>query len=98
MPAAENPTVAIMEAAFRHHDLNWRYLNCEVSPERLSDAVRGVFAMGWAGFNCSIPHKVSVVDHIDALGKSAEIIGAVNTVVRREDRFVGENTDGSRIR
>lgn len=94
MPAAENPTVAIMEAAFRHHDLDWRYLNCEVSPERLPDAVRGAFAMGWAGFNCSIPHKVAVVDHIDALGKSAEIIGAVNTVVRREGRFVGENTDG----
>lgn len=93
-PTAENPTVEIMEAAFRHHGLNWRYLNCDVAPEDLEDAVRGARAMGWAGFNCSQPHKVSVVDHLDGLGSSAAIIGAVNTVIRREGRFVGENTDG----
>ena len=34
-PAAENPTVAIMEAAFRHHQLHCRYINCEVGPENL---------------------------------------------------------------
>ncbi|MCP4381217.1 MAG: shikimate dehydrogenase [Hyphomicrobiales bacterium] len=93
-PAAENPTVAIMEAAFRHHGLDWRYLNCEVAPDDLGDAVRGARAMGWSGFNCSIPHKVAVVKHIDELGRSAEIIGAVNTAVRDGDRFIGENTDG----
>lgn len=94
MPAAENPTVAIMEAAFRHHGLDWRYINCEVSPDNLRDAVKGAYAMGWAGFNCSIPHKVAVIEHIDELGRSAEIIGAVNTMVRKGDKFIGENTDG----
>lgn len=93
-PAAENPTVAMIEAAFRHHGLDWRYLNCEVAPEDLGDAVRGARAMGWRGFNCSIPHKVAVIEHLDALGKSAEIIGAVNTIVRDGDRLIGENTDG----
>ena len=68
MPAAENPTVAIMEAAFRHHGLDWRYINCEVAPDNLRDAVKGAYAMGWAGFNCSIPHKVAVIEHIDELG------------------------------
>lgn len=94
MPAGENPTVAIVEAAYRHHGLNWRYINCEVSPENLKDAVAGARAMGWAGFNCSIPHKVAVITHLDALGESARIIGAVNTVVRRGARMIGENTDG----
>ncbi|MCP4385935.1 MAG: shikimate dehydrogenase, partial [Hyphomicrobiales bacterium] len=65
-----------------------------VAPEDLGDAVRGARAMGWAGFNCSIPHKVSVIDHIDKLGKSAEVIGAVNTVVNRNGTLTGENTDG----
>ena len=94
MPAAENPTVASMEAAFRHHGLDWRYLNCEVPPDRLGAAVEGARAMGWAGFNCSIPHKVKMIEHIDELGRSAEIIGAVNTMVRKGDKFIGENTDG----
>jgi shikimate dehydrogenase len=94
-PAAENPTVAMIEAAYRHHGLDARYLNCEVQPERLGDAVRGAQAMGWVGFNCSIPHKVAVIEHLDGLGESAAIIGAVNCAVRHEDgRWIGENTDG----
>src|SRR5262245_37495103 len=93
-PAAENPTVAMIEAAYRHHGLDWRYINCEIAPENLAAAVAGARAMNWAGFNCSLPHKVAVIQHLDGLGQSAEIMGAVNCVVRRGERFIGENTDG----
>jgi shikimate dehydrogenase len=93
-PSAENPTVAMVEAAYRHHGLDWRYLNCEVPPEKLGDAVRGARAMGWRGFNCSIPHKVAVIEHLDGLGESAAIMRAVNCVVRRGEQYIGENTDG----
>ena len=92
--AADNPTVAMIEAAYRHHGIDARYVNCEVPPEALGDAVRGARAMGWAGFNCSIPHKVAVVEHLDGLGKSASVIGAVNCAVVRDGRLIGENTDG----
>jgi len=94
IPAAENPTVAMIEAAYRHHGLDIRYINCEVSPEKLGDAVRGARAMGWIGFNCSLPHKVAVIEHLDGLGESASVMGAVNCAVRRGDKFIGENTDG----
>src|SRR5256885_4571200 len=94
MPAAENPTVAMIEAAYRQHGIDARYLNCEVAPDALGDAVRGARAMGWAGFNCSIPHKVAVLAHLDSVADSAAVIGAVNCVVRRGDHLVGENTDG----
>jgi shikimate dehydrogenase len=92
--AADNPTVAMLEAAFRHHGLDWRYINCEVPPADLADAVRGARAMGWLGFNCSIPHKVAVIAHLDGLGESASIMGAVNCAVRRGNKLIGENTDG----
>ena len=85
--AAENPTVAMIEAAYRHHGIDARYINCEVAPERLADAVRGARAMGWAGFNCSIPHKVAVVEHLDGLAESAAVIGAVNCAVARDGRL-----------
>jgi shikimate dehydrogenase len=94
MPAAENPTVAMIEAAYRHHGLDIRYINCEVPPGALRDAVKGARAMGWIGFNCSIPHKVAVIEHLDGLGESAAVMGAVNCAVRRGDKFIGENTDG----
>ena len=93
-PAAENPTVAMVEAAYQHHNLPWRYINCEVPPENLGDAVRGARAMGWAGFNCSLPHKVAVIDHLDGLGESASIMQAVNCAVCRDGKYIGENTDG----
>jgi shikimate dehydrogenase len=94
MPAAENPTVAMIEAAYRHHGLDIRYINCEVPAEKLGDAVKGARAMGWIGFNCSLPHKVAVIEHLDGLGESAAVMGAVNCAVRRGDKFIGENTDG----
>ena len=92
--AAGNPTVAMIEAAFAHHGLHWHYVNMEVAPEDLGTAVRGAKAMGFRGFNCSLPHKVTVIPHLDGLGESAAVMGAVNCVVRRGEKFIGENTDG----
>jgi len=92
--AVGNPTVAMIEAAFAHHGLHWRYINMEVTPPDLAAAVQGARALGFRGFNCSMPHKVAVIAHLDGLGESAGIMGAVNCVVLREGKFIGENTDG----
>lgn len=94
-PAGDNPTVALVEAAYRHRGINARYLNCDVGPDRLGDAVRGAIAMGWRGFNCSLPHKVAVIELLDSLAESASVIGAVNCVVIDDDgTTTGHNTDG----
>lgn len=94
-PVDENPTQAMVEAAFAAAGLDWRYLTIEVDPDGLGDAVCGARAMGFRGFNCTIPHKVAVVDHLDRLSQAAALIGAVNCVVRKGDELVGENTDGA---
>ena len=93
-PVAENPTQLMIESAFRHHGLDWRYLTIEVAPDQLGEAVRGMRAMGFRGGNCTIPHKLAVIPHLDRLGESAALMGAVNCIVRRGDELVGENTDG----
>ncbi len=93
-PSAANPTVAMVEAAYKHHGLDFRYLNCEVLPKDLEAAVEGAKAMNWVGFNCSLPHKVEVIKFLDGLGESAKLMGAVNCVVKRDDKYIGENTDG----
>jgi shikimate dehydrogenase len=93
-PVAENPTGVMQEAAFADAGLNWRYLTVEVAPDKLTDAVNGARAMGFRGFNLTIPHKVAVMRLLDEIAPEARMIGAVNTVRRDGDRFVGENTDG----
>ena len=93
-PVAENPTQAMVEPAFAALGLSWRYLTVEVRPEHLADAVRGALAMNWRGFNCTIPHKIAVIEHLDSLSPAAEKIGAVNCVVIRDGHLHGENTDG----
>ena len=94
IPADGNPTVAIVEAAYAHHKLNFRYINTEVQPKDLSAAVEGARAMNWAGFHLSAPHKVEVIKHLDGLGESAKLMGAVNCAVLRDGKLIGENTDG----
>ena len=94
-PVAENPTQAMIEPAFRAMGLDWRYLTLEVKPDDLPAAVAAARAFGFQGFNCTIPHKVAVIEHLDGLGESASLMGAVNCVVRQNDgRLIGENTDG----
>src|SRR5437660_12488836 len=90
-PVAENPTGAMQEAAFAALGLNWRYLTVEVPPEKLRDAMAGMRAFGMQGVNLTIPHKVSVIQHLDQIAPAAAIIGAVNTVRRQGDRMIVEN-------
>ena len=93
-PVAGNPTQYVMEKALAAAGLDWRYLTFEVAPQNLADAVRGLKALGFRGANFTIPHKVAAVPLLDRLGKSAQLIGAVNCAVREGDVWRGENTDG----
>lgn len=93
-PVAGNPTQYMVEKAFSHHGLDWRYLTLEVAPEDLGDAVRGMRAMGFRGGNVTKPHKVAVVEYLDKLSDAAALMGAVNCIVRDGRTLLGENTDG----
>lgn len=94
-PARDNPTVEIVEASYRATGFHGRYINCEVGPDNLAAAVHGARAQGWRGFNCSLPHKIPVVELLHELTPQAAAIGAVNCVaISKGGRLVGDNTDG----
>ncbi len=93
-PVAENPTIVMMEAAFRAAKVDFRYLTIEVLPEHLRSAMDGIRAMSFRGINLTIPHKIEVMKYLDEISENAKLIGAVNTVYRRGEALVGDNTDG----
>jgi shikimate dehydrogenase len=93
-PVAGNPTQYMMEKAFARCGLDWRYVSFEVAPATLGDAVRGIRALGIHGANVTVPHKVAVIEFLDRLQPAAELIGAVNCILRDGSKLVGENTDG----
>ncbi len=93
-PIDENPTVVIMEPAFRALGLNAIYNGALVHPEDLGDAVKAVKALHMAGANITVPHKVAVMQYLDAVDPDAALIGAVNTVYLKDGKACGANTDG----
>ena len=94
-PVDGNPTGVMEEAGFEQAGLNWRYITVKVLPEDLDAAMAGLQAFNMRGVNLTMPHKINVLRHMDALSEAARVIGAVNTVVCRADgTLFGENTDG----
>ena len=93
-PVDGNPTGVMEEAAYNALGLNFRYLTVRVLPEDLAAAFAGAKAMDFTGFNLTMPHKIKVIPLLDRLTEAARIIGAVNTVYRNGDAWIGENTDG----
>jgi shikimate dehydrogenase len=61
----------------------------------VADALTGVRGLGLEGLNVTMPHKATVAAEVDRLSPAAEALAAVNTVVRRGDELVGDNTDGA---
>ena len=94
-PVDGNPTGVMEEAGFESEGLNWRYITVKVLPDDLDAAMAGVRAFNMRGVNLTMPHKINVLRYMDELSEAARVIGAVNTVVCREDgTMFGENTDG----
>lgn len=84
-------------AAFAALGLNWRYAACEVDPKNLRAAIAGAQAMGFAGVNLTVPHKLLAMDMVDVLDASAKKWGAVNTIRFDERGATGFNTDADAI-
>lgn len=94
-PVVQNLSPFMHNAAFAALGLDWVYLCFPVHPDRLGEALAGLPALGIAGVNLSLPHKVAAVRHLDELSDRARLVGSVNTVVVREDgTLYGHNTDG----
>jgi shikimate dehydrogenase len=78
----------------RQHGIDGAYLPLPVAPEHFADAVRALAKLGFQGANVTIPHKEAAFALCDEVDAVARRLGAVNTLVFRNGRILGSNTDG----
>lgn len=93
-PLGHSLSPAMHNRAFRILGLNYCYLPIEVADRDLKTVTAGIAKMNFAGYNVTIPHKIRIMDCLDAVDPLAQAIGAVNTVTIRNGRSTGYNTDG----
>jgi len=67
----------------------------ESPPERFRSEVLEFFRGGGSGVNVTLPHKRAAADLVNELTPRAQVADAVNTIVRRDEFLVGDNTDGA---
>ena len=93
-PVAHSRSPAIHGRWIRQYGLQGDYVLLPVQPAHLPDAVRGLRALGFAGCNITIPHKVSAMALVDRVDPLARRIGAINTIVVEPDgALAGYNND-----
>ncbi|MGD9581480.1 MAG: shikimate dehydrogenase, partial [Vampirovibrionia bacterium] len=70
------------------------YLPLEIEPDQLENGIKGLLALGFSGYNVTIPYKIKVMQYLDNITDEAQKLGAVNTVIINEDKSTtGDNTD-----
>ncbi len=95
-PLGHSVSPAMQNAALRACGLDgWQYETWARPREQLEAALQTVRAADCAGANVTIPHKQAVIPFLDGLSETAQPIGAVNTLYKRDGLLLGENTDGA---
>jgi len=84
----------IQNAALEKLGINAKYLCCEIKEQDVGKAIAGIRALNIAGINVTVPYKVKVMEFLDGLSQEAKDIGAVNTILVKDGKLTGYNTDG----
>lgn len=91
-PLTHSFSESYFQEKFFKEDLhNCQYQNFPI--EDITKVRESLENKGLIGFNVTIPHKESITPFLDALSKDAEAIGAVNTVLVKNNKWIGHNTD-----
>ncbi|ALB40559.1 MULTISPECIES: shikimate dehydrogenase [unclassified Anabaena] len=92
-PVSHSLSPLMHNAALTKLGLDYVYLPFPIAPENLERAIAGFASIGMVGFSITIPHKQAILPLLSEISPIAQAIGAVNTVTRQGDKWVGTNTD-----
>ena len=90
-PVSHSLSPLMHNTAFKHIDYNGVYLAFNVKD--ITSATSGIKSLGIKGVSVTIPHKQTVMEHLDDIDEKALNIGAVNTIINKEETLVGYNSD-----
>jgi shikimate dehydrogenase len=93
-PIGHSISPAFQQAALDHCGIDGTFQAWEVAPDRIPEFIRGLRRPEVLGINVTVPHKEAVIPHLDTVDDWATEAGAVNTIVHRQGRLSGHNTDG----
>ena len=93
-PIAHTLSPTIHNAAFKHLKLDFVYLAFRVKANDLENAMQGIRELGIHGLNVTMPHKNTVVNYLDEMDPTVQFLGSANTILNREGKLSGFNTDG----
>lgn len=93
-PVAHSLSPVMQNAALQQAGIDAIYVPFYVTRDCLAQAVAGLKAMQVWGINVTVPHKEAICAFLDDIDEDAALIGAVNTVVLKNGRLIGYNTDG----
>lgn len=93
-PVDHSLSPVMHNAAFTELKLDFIYVAFPVKREELQVAMTGIRCLKVHGLNVTMPHKIAVITHLDDTDPTALFIGAVNTILNKQGRLVGFNTDG----
>lgn len=92
-PVGHSCSPQMHNAAFREMGMDYVYVPFRVRHEHLKTAVEGFKTLNVIGINVTVPHKKTILPLMDSVSQEAELIGAVNTMVFKDDMVEGHNTD-----
>ena len=93
-PIGHSISPVFQQAALDAIGFDGTYQPWDVAPDEVGEFVAGLRAPGTLGINVTVPHKEAVIPFLDEVDDWASTAGAVNTIVNRDGRLTGYNTDG----
>lgn len=93
-PIAHSISPVFQQAALDHYGIDASYTAFEVTPDAVARFIQDLRQPDVLGINVTVPHKEAVIPHLDEVDDWATAAGAVNTIVNRDGRLSGHNTDG----
>lgn len=93
-PIEHSLSPVMHNAAFRHLKIDAVYVAFKVEKASLKGAVKGLRSLGICGMNVTTPHKTAIINYLDEIDATAKFVGAVNTVLNKDGKLAGFNTDG----